>query len=807
MSKLFGWACAVALPAIVISITEPARASTDAVIEGLVQDAIGRPLSNATVVVHDPAGKTVGKTVTGPDGKFSFPLPFGDYTVEATAPGLVEDHQHIVVSSSQVEHVDLTLVASEEVVQIKEDWSVPPPPRGTGSVSTVTRQKLQELPGADDRPVTDVLATQPGFVVDALGNVYARGNHGNVQYQVDGIPVPDSVGSLFAATIPTRLIQGLEIYTGGTPAEFGDRLGAVVNLQTRQASGQPEGAAQVRYGSYNTVEPGFFYTTTLGGSSADPATPSTGRDGTGVFIGGSFVASERALDPQAVEPVLHDDGTSGRLFARVDQQLTRCDRVELFATYAHNHFQIPIDPTVAPLDPANPTMARPVDRFGNESPPFIPHDTNATETEDELFAALSWLHSFGADGTLQVAPYYKLSRGVLRADAEHALGPTADPGAVASDVKRTAHHAGAIAAYSIKVGDHLLKAGVASDLLFGRSSFTSYTRDDDAGGGIGAIESGRDRTNAVMSGVYVQDHWTLGDLALDLGVRADEQHVSLIDGQTDDAAGVSPRAGASYAFDRDWIAHVFAGVNWQPPAPLDAANAARALGVVAPGQTIAYDLKPETDLYSEIGIAARVAKPLRLGLIGWGRYAYNQLDDTAIGSTSLTSNYNFDRGRAAGVEATGELRVGPWLAVFANGSYGFAQGKGIASAKYLFSDEDLANHSWQTLDHAQTWTGNGGATVRDNRFSATALVSYGSGLRTGPANDQHVPGHVTMDLATTYTYSANGYPVKLMLDVDNLFDAHYAYRIANGFVGSSYAPPRTVFVTLALPLSAEPKGK
>jgi outer membrane cobalamin receptor len=798
--------CALALP-IVLATALPASASNDAVIEGVVEDAILRPLQGATVILHDSSGNTVGKIVTGKDGTFSFPVAFGDYTVEASEQGLVGDHQHVVVNSSQVAKVELVLVAGNEVVQITEDWAVPPPPKATGSVQTVTRQKLAELPGADDRPVTDVVATQPGFVVDALGNVYARGNHANIQYQIDGIPVPDSVGSLFAASIPVRLIQAIEIFTGGIPAEYGDRLGAVVNLTTRQGGDRPDGSVQVRYGSFGTVEPGFTYSTTLGGTPPDPATPTTTGEGTGLFVGGSLLHSQRALDPPSITPILHDDGTSGRLFARVDQPLTRCDRVELFATYAHNRFQIPIDPSVVPLDPANPNLVRPVDRFGNASPPFVPHDTNASETEDELFAAVSWVHAFGPNGgRLQIAPLYKLSRGVLFGDAEHALGPLADPGTTASDVKRLAHHAGAVAAYSQKLGNHLVKAGAQADFLIGSTSFTQYMRDD-AVGGIASMTTGADHTDALLTGAYVQDHWSGGDATVDVGIRVDELHVMLGDGTANDSAGVSPRAGASYALAKDTVLHGFAGIDWQPPSPLDAANAARALGVVPAGMPVTYDLKPETDLSAELGVVSRVAKPVKLGLTGWGRYAYNQLDDTVIGSTSLVSNYNFDRGRAAGLEGAVDVSVGPWLTGFANASLGVAQGRGISSAKFLFSPDQLADNTWQSLDHAQTLTANGGATVRDGRFAATALGSYGSGLRTGPANDQHVPGHVHVDVSTQYTFAPAGYPVRLGIDIDNIFDAHYAYRIANGFVGSSYGAPRSVYLSLTLPLAAEPEKK
>lgn len=790
-----GCALALLLLTTVLAV-RTASASVDAVISGTVSDSLMHPLPGATVVLHDSAGNTVKEATTGPDGTYQFPgVSFGDYTVEASSQGLISDHQHVQIGSSEIKTIDLMLVNSEEVVEISEDWSVPAPSPATGSVATINRDQLAELPGAEARPVTEVIATQPGFVVDALGNVYVRGNHANIQYQVDGIPVPDSVGSMFAASIPVRLIDALEIYTGGMPAEFGNRLGAVVNLVTRHGGDHPEGNAQLRYGSFDTVEPGFAYSTRAGR--------------TGVFIGGSYLYSQRALDPPSIDPILHDTGSTGRVFSRIDYAPCEANRYELFVTYAHNRFQIPIDPSVGPLDPARPDLIRPVDQFGNDAPAFVPHDTNARETEDELFAAASWTHTLQNNhGQIQLAPLYKLSRGVLFADARHALGATADPQTTASDVSREAHHLGGIAAYSLHRGNHLFKAGAQTDLLLGSTQFTSYARDDVMGGiDPSMTSSGHDHTRAVASGVYAQDRWTRGKLVLDLGLRADQLHVILGDGSTDDEIGVSPRAGLSYEIAKDTVAHVFSGVLWQPPAPLDAANAARALGVVPAGQPIAYDLKPESDVFSELGVASKLAKAVRGGLTAWGRYAWNQLDDTAVGSTSLLSNYNFRRGRAFGVEASLDVRIGPWFSAFANGSYGLAEGRGISSAKYLFSAEDLASDGWQTLDHAQTLTANAGATVRDHRFSVTSLVSYGSGLRTGPANDQHVPQHVRADVSMQYTFEPHGYPVRLGVDVFNLFDAHYAYRIANGFVGSSYAPARSVYLTLSIPLAAEPHHK
>jgi outer membrane receptor for monomeric catechols len=182
-----------------------------------------------------------------------------------------------------------------------------------------------------------------------------------------------------------------------------------------------------------------------------------------------------------------------------------------------------------------------------------------------------------------------------------------------------------------------------------------------------------------------------------------------------------------------------------------------------------------------------------LKLTTWGKLATDQLDDVEVGSTNLISPYNFERGRAYGVEAGAVTVLARWLSVFGNVAWEKAQGKGIATATYLFSPADLGNTSWQILDHAQTWTANAGATARYGGTRLSTLVSYGSGLRTGPNNDQHVPGHTRVDLTLAHQFSTVGRPM-LALDVVNLLDERYAYRIANGFNGSHWAPERSFYL-------------
>ena len=141
-----------------------------------------------------------------------------------------------------------------------------------------------------------------------------------------------------------------------------------------------------------------------------------------------------------------------------------------------------------------------------------------------------------------------------------------------------------------------------------------------------------------------------------------------------------------------------------------------------------------------------------------------------------------------------------YLTGFVNATWLIAQGQGISSAKFLFSPEQLAETEWQTLDHAQSWTANAGLTIQHSGALATVVAAYGSGLRTGPSNDQSVPPHLRFDATLQYAFDQLPLRPRIAVDIVNLLDSHYAYRIGNAFVGSSYAAPRSVFARLAIPI-------
>jgi outer membrane cobalamin receptor len=766
-------------------------------IAGTVREYSGAPVASAKVKLAR-GEQVVAERTTGPDGRFEFlQVPFGQYRLLAAAPDGRTESQDVRLSAGEVVEAEVFVPAAlgEVVVKVPQP-KAPEPTRTATSSSIVEREDIKELPRGDSASVNEILSTQPGFVQDAFGNLYARGNHANIGYEIDGVPLPDSVSGLFGGFLSPKFIDNMDILTGGLGAEYGNRLAAVVNLNTRRPSEKGEGELELRYGSFSTYSGTGLYGRRFGKLS--------------FILGGSANVSDRALDPQAISPILHDSGNEERVFGRVDYDVTDRDHVLVLLNFAHNFYQIPLDPTTCSL--STPGCVRAPDRFGNPPPPFFPFDTASTENERDLLALATYRHDFEGDAALHASVYYRRSYGFLFGDAPHALGPTQDPASfdpssgttvavMTSDVKRVADHAGGTAEYVTRVGKaHVLKLGGKVDQLFASDDFTSYTRSDALQGPDPALTvQGSDRSHATSGGVYVTDRATFGKLVVDAGLRYDFQYISFAGGTgSTTQTGLGPRVGLAYSFTPSTVGHVFAGLLWMPPPVLDTPAAARILGVVPATQPVPYDLKPEQDRYAEIGLESRVAPWVTLKGTVWGKLSKDQLDDIEVGSTNLVSPYNFEEGRALGAELGVVTVLSSWFKAFGSIAWEKAQGRNIATATYLFSPDDLANHGWQILDHSQTWTANAGATVRDGATTLSALMNYGSGLRTGPNNNETVPDHWRFDATLAHQFLTAPLRPTLALDVINLFDAHYAYRISNGFNGSHWAPERSVYLRLGM---------
>src|SRR4029079_8717917 len=105
--------------------------------------------------------------------------------------------------------------------------------RATSAVNRLDSETLQQrittLPG---RSLADVVNTQPGWLLEANGILHPRGSEYQVQYVSEGLPITDNRSPSFAPELDANDVHAMSIITGGFPAEYGRKLGGLIEVVT-----------------------------------------------------------------------------------------------------------------------------------------------------------------------------------------------------------------------------------------------------------------------------------------------------------------------------------------------------------------------------------------------------------------------------------------------------------------------------------------------------------------------------------------------------------------------------------------------
>src|SRR6266550_7254919 len=131
--------------------------------------------------------------------------------------------------------------------------------RRTGALNHLGTETLRDRRSSQPgRDVLDLVDTQPGWLLEANGVLHPRGAEYGVQYVVDGIPIFDNRSPAFAPALDVEELQSMNVLTGNYPAEFGRKLGGVIDVVTaRSANPGFHGKAALQAGSFST-ESGYL---------------------------------------------------------------------------------------------------------------------------------------------------------------------------------------------------------------------------------------------------------------------------------------------------------------------------------------------------------------------------------------------------------------------------------------------------------------------------------------------------------------------------------------------------------------------
>jgi outer membrane receptor protein involved in Fe transport len=158
------------------------------------------------------------------------------------------------------------------------------------------------------------------------------------------------------------------------------------------------------------------------------------------------------------------------------------------------------------------------------------------------------------------------------------------------------------------------------------------------------------------------------------------------------------------------------------------------------------------------------------------------LDEGQFGQALIYSPYNYQTGRVYGVELNANYAAGGFSA-YGNLALNRATGRHIVSSEFLFGPDELAYMATHdvALDHDQRVTASSGLTYQQTNAVWYADALYGSGLRRGFANTDHLPAYHPLNVGAQHTFKLGGRRELIArLDVMNVFDEIYELRDGSG---------------------------
>jgi outer membrane receptor protein involved in Fe transport len=460
-----------------------------------------------------------------------------------------------------------------------------------------------------------------------------------------------------------------------------------------------------------------------------------------------------------------------------------------------------------PTNPGQPVFPGLFPIFGANATGGDSAKINEVQYEKNAYAVLAWQHTTG-DLDMQLAYFSRYNSLNFVPDV---YGDILFNG-VASDVYRSSFMNGLQGDNAYKINDvHTVRFGFNSSAEQGidRTVSTVEPCCDAGGNATGGPFTFADPSIKMgyLAGGYIQDEWRLTpQLTLNLGLRFDQMW------QYVDKHQLSPRANfvykpfwgttihAGYAkyftpplltLEAQSNVALYEGTTGAPPSGAQSPILPERSNVVDAG--ITQQLLPQCPtatgvLYGKAPIAAVPAlncPSLEVGMSGFYKRAQDLLDDGQFGAAYTLTAFNYEKGENWGVEWKAKFVMGNFTA-YGNFSWGRETANTVVSNQSLFGPDELnyLAHQWINTDHSQLLSSNAGLSyLFGDGTRASMNMVYGSGLRQGDFNIDHVPAYVTFNFGLQRQLWEHGLfdkPITGRFDVVNVFDRIYELRSGSG---------------------------
>ena len=254
-------------------------------IDGRVQSADLRRVAQVNVELRDQEGTLVTSESTNDAGEFTLIAPHdGVFSIQAIQDTYRSEHVVIEVGQAALAPIVLTLTETQEVALEIVAPLAPINSNSSSETYAVSRKDIEALPQGNNLDLADLLLTIPSAAGGTLNHVYIRQDHANLQFRIDGVPIPDTVTSQFTDLLSPRAWERADIILGGMEAQYGNRTTAVIDITSKSGTKPGFGSIGVFGGSNETVLPSFEY----GGTAGDRFR---------FYVMNNYRTTNRAIDP------------------------------------------------------------------------------------------------------------------------------------------------------------------------------------------------------------------------------------------------------------------------------------------------------------------------------------------------------------------------------------------------------------------------------------------------------------------------------------------------------------------------------
>ena len=703
-------------------------------------------------------------------------LYFGVYDLEVRHGSFVPFAQAIEIRSAAPtsQLVRLGLLPVETTIEVKDNDTLIDPYR-VGTVNHIGSETIADrVPSLPVRSLQDLVNSQPGWLYEGNAVLHPRGSEYQTQFVVDGIPLTDNRSPGHGAEIEADDVASLSVYTAGIPAEYGRKIGGVVEVNT---------ARDNRQGLHGDV--------VLSGGSFDTAAAYamlqylSGRNTFGISADGA--TTDRYLSPPVSENYTNN-GTTLDFSGSYERDFTPSDRLSLSFRHDQARFDVP-----------------------NEQ---VQQDSGQRQNGDifENMGIVSYQHLFSSNVVGNVGSMFR--------DNSNGLSSNLLSTPIIAFQRNHFTEAYFKGAISIHRKNQEWKIGVESDNTFLHEHFADVITDPsqfDPGTPTSFWFSGN-RPDLEQS-AFVQDMIRLGKWTVSAGVRWD--HYQLIVNQN----AVSPRLGVSHYFAKEeLLVHIAYDRVFQTPSFENILLSSSPDVVVLNPNVLRLPVEPSLGNYYEAGVAKAFAGKLSVDVNGYVRNMKNFADDDLLLNTPVSFPIAFRKARIYGAE--GKANVLHWGQLSGFVSYSYMVGSAYFPVTGgLFLGQSATNGLTQL--NGRFWVSQDQRNTVRSRFRYQFLprlwgaigAEYGSGLPVdfdGTYEEalaeygQTVIDRVNFEryrvrpsLSVNASVGANlwtkdNVALRVQFDGQNLNNRLNLINFAGLFSGNAIAPPRNYAVRLSM---------